>query len=426
MERQSCDRCHDYKVRCTKTTDGGPCLRCQRAGVKCVQASAPRSRMQGIDSPNGSSQRRVRSQPRSHTQTPVQAYSGSGVEQAKPPWLATGLLTPGEADIVSGQGYDWACSLGPQQVTATGEKQIDSCQFGFASHSAAASALLESGLVHHAETADGSTPMFVPFAASQGYNSTVNNPEAFHHTHTSGQRPLNYRQMNHHRHRPGAEDAIENAEECMGRLFQLHLDLYRTRTGPVEASQMIQFSQSFLFIIHSLYRNSMDSSGIQSSDRDNPSSQPSTTFSTHTTQVLDDAGATAIPVISCYNQFLSLYLEFIRGLQHPPFSCFVSSSLNTGIGTSLLLPPPSTAEIEDSIKKQLALHLLNRVRQSTRTYITLRLEQRGGFTKPGSFRLGEEQARCGFTQATEPFVVFLSTLNEQETQLDQALGRISE
>jgi hypothetical protein len=54
------------------------------------------------------------------------------------------------------------------------------------------------------------------------------------------------------------------------------------------------------------------------------------------------------------------------------------------------------------------------------------LEEGGGFTKPGSFRLGEEKARCGFTQATEPFVVFLSTLNEQETQVDQALGRISE
>ncbi|KAJ6083290.1 hypothetical protein N7467_007425 [Penicillium canescens] len=85
----------------------------------------------------------------------------SGVGEAKTPWLATGLLTPGEANIVSGQGYDWACSLGPQQVAVTSEKQSDSCQFGFASHSAAASALFESGLVNHAETADGGTPMFV-------------------------------------------------------------------------------------------------------------------------------------------------------------------------------------------------------------------------------------------------------------------------
>ncbi|KAJ6033493.1 uncharacterized protein N7446_008214 [Penicillium canescens] len=143
----------------------------------------------------------------------------SGVERDEDTVAGYGTAHSWGGHIVSGQGYDWACSLGQQQVTVTSEKQSDSCQFGFASHSAAASALFETGLVNHAETADGGTPMFVPFAVSQGYNSAVNNPEAFHHTHTSGQRPLNYRQMSHHRHRPGTGDKTENAEECMDGSF---------------------------------------------------------------------------------------------------------------------------------------------------------------------------------------------------------------
>jgi hypothetical protein len=58
--RQSCDRCHGQKLRCTRASndDTGACIRCRRQGAQCIYSSClPKGRpsMYRLDGPSSDS-----------------------------------------------------------------------------------------------------------------------------------------------------------------------------------------------------------------------------------------------------------------------------------------------------------------------------------------------------------------------------------
>ncbi|KAL2819626.1 hypothetical protein BDW59DRAFT_164954 [Aspergillus cavernicola] len=410
MERQACDRCHGYKVRCTRATDGGPCLRCQRAGADCVYgSSSPRCSTQQHGSRNAPKHKRFRSRPRSQTQPTSQPSSVSHVDPT--PWLNTGLLTPGEMDLMSRPGYELAGSIISQQIPLAGSNPVGS-QYGLSSHPSVLGSDRFSSLVDP----EGNDPLhFQPFPGPQ--SCPVNWDNYYPAEHPPLGHSINLQETDS---MPRARapcgiatgDPIDNIEECMRRLFQLHLNLYRscTPTNTITASQMVQFSQTLLVIIHSFYINCPAHPDTKP-DSDNSSTPPASRRPT--AQPLESA--TAVPLISCYNQLLLLYTRFIGTLQES-----TSLHCSSPVGSSLL--PPSTSDLEYMLKDQLALHLLSRVGQSLRTYIALCLKR--GSNPLAGLRV-DSRDQYGFTQLTEPLEMLLSTLNEQEMQLNHALEDLS-
>ncbi|RAK98125.1 Zn(II)2Cys6 transcription factor domain-containing protein [Aspergillus ibericus CBS 121593] len=439
IERQACDRCHGHKVRCTRSPNGyGPCIRCQRANAACVHSFPV---LRSYPSPRGAPP--VASRPHNHVRTSPQVPQISPQLQHQPhsqhtsshegqlltpstdpgywPSFPPGLPTSVDNDVGTGSAsfkpYSYPFPFHhPQQTAETGrgtampdilleptnqgverdrfdnpflfssDEHLDQSQIPFLpshaewpdseSNNTSPSQSSVPDLLGHSSPLPQNSPMeTVSQGMPRGRNDDTPNG--------SGE----MEQLNHH----------ASVDECMRRLFDLHLSLCQmqncseARSDEIKTNQVIKASQALAVIMHGLYIHAHNSLSERSSS--------------------SGEGATALAVISCYIHLLRVYIDFVKALQQHSRA---ESAQGMVRGPHLMMPP-SNSELDLVLKAQLLSHLLDRVSRYVRMYLSL-------YVSRGEQQQGSGGGEGGYIRIVEPVELLLVTLEEQEQRLRQDLS----